>query len=162
MVSVITLYLLGRTLNVHDHGRDWPSPSALWWTDTTVEWKKLHRNASQGKGSLRQSWYGASRSRPRHWCQTLRSCIVFVPVVTAHWPGEVPLHTDGHRRGRRRLASYILSRTISDDRARYAGHELAQNEDGRGKGRGGSASPSIKPLLSRIHPWVRAPPGALL
>jgi multidrug efflux pump subunit AcrB len=80
LVSVITLYLLGQTLNVMTLG-GLALAVGIVVDDTTVELENVHRNASQGKGLMAAILDGAQQIATPAFVSTLAICIVFVPVV---------------------------------------------------------------------------------
>jgi multidrug efflux pump subunit AcrB len=128
MVSVITMYLLGQTLNVMTLG-GLALAVGIVVDDTTVELENVHRNASQGKGLIAAILDGAQQIAAPAFVSTLAICIVFVPVVLLTGPAKFLFTPMALAVVVAVLASYLLSRTIIPTLVRYLlAHELAHHD----------------------------------
>src|SRR5262245_583259 len=145
LVSVMTLYLLGQTLNVMTLG-GLALAVGIVVDDTTVELENVHRNASQGKGLIAAILDGAQQIATPAFVSTLAICIVFVPVVLLTGPAKFLFTPMALAVVVAVLASYLLSRTIIPTLVRYLlAHELAHHDTAEAQA---SASPH---LFSRLY-----------
>jgi multidrug efflux pump subunit AcrB len=145
MVSVITMSLLGQTLNVMTLG-GLALAVGIVVDDTTVELENVHRNASQGKGLMAAILDGAQQIATPAFVSTLAICIVFVPVVLLTGPAKFLFTPMALAVVVAVLASYLLSRTIIPTLVRYLlAHELAHHDTAEGLA---SASPHV---FSRLY-----------
>src|SRR5216684_4469113 len=128
LVSVMTLSLLGQTLNVMTLG-GLALAVGIVVDDTTVELENVHRNASQGKGLIAAILDGAQQIAAPAFVSTLAICIVFVPVVLLTGPAKFLFTPMALAVVVAVLASYLLSRTIIPTLVRsLLAHELAHQE----------------------------------
>src|SRR3989441_13017937 len=145
LVSVITLYLLGQTLNVMTLG-GLALAVGIVVDDTTVELENVHRNASQGKGLIAAILDGAQQIATPAFVSTLAICIVFVPVVLLTGPAKFLFTPMALAVVVAVLASYLLSRTIIPTLVRYLlAHELTHHDTAEEQA---SASPHV---FSRLY-----------
>jgi len=145
LVSVITMDLLGQTLNVMTLG-GLALAVGIVVDDTTVELENVHRNASQGKGLIAAILDGAQQIATPAFVSTLAICIVFVPVVLLTGPAKFLFTPMALAVVVAVLASYLLSRTIIPTLVRYLlAHELAHHETDEGQA---STSPHVFSRLS--------------
>src|SRR3989475_831075 len=145
LVSVITMYLLGQTLNVMTLG-GLALAVGIVVDDTTVELENVHRNASQGKGLIAAILDGAQQIATPAFVSTLAICIVFVPVVLLTGPAKFLFTPMALAVVVAVLASYLLSRTIIPTLVRsLLAQELAQHETDEGQA---STSPHVFSRLS--------------
>ena len=150
LVSVITMYLLGQTLNVMTLG-GLALAVGIVVDDTTVELENVHRNAGQGKGLIAAILDGAQQIATPAFVSTLAICIVFVPVVLLTGPAKFLFTPMALAVVVAVLASYLLSRTIIPTLVRYLlAHELAQHDPAE---RQASAAPHVFSRLS--HAFTR-------
>src|SRR2546428_5005818 len=150
LVSVITLYLLGQTLNVMTLG-GLALAVGIVVDDTTVELENVHRNASPGKGLIAAILDGAQQIATPALVSTLAICIVFVSVVLLTGPAKFLFTPMALAVVVAVLASYLLSRTIIPTLVRYLlAHELAHHGTAEGQA---SAAPHVFSRLS--HAFTR-------
>src|SRR5256712_1771668 len=150
LVSVITMYFLGQTLNVMTLG-GLALAVGIVVDDTTVELENVHRNASQGKGLIAAILDGAQQIATPAFVSTLAICIVFVPVVLLTGPAKFLFTPMALAVVVAVLASYLLSRTIIPTLVRsLLAHELAHQETAEGQ-----ASPSPHVFSRLSHAFTR-------
>jgi multidrug efflux pump subunit AcrB len=118
LVSVITLSLLGETLNVMTLGGLALAVGIL-VDDATVEIENTNRNLAMGKPVIRAILDGAQQIATPAFVATLCICIVFVPVVFIAGVAKYLFTPLAEAVVFAMLASYLLSRTLVPTMVRY-------------------------------------------
>jgi multidrug efflux pump subunit AcrB len=118
LISVITLSILGETLNVMTLGGLALAVGIL-VDDATVEIENTNRNLAMGKPVLRAILDGAQQIATPAFVATLCICIVFVPVVFITGVGRYLFTPLAEAVVFAMLASYFLSRTVVPTMVRY-------------------------------------------
>ncbi|MCW5889282.1 MAG: efflux RND transporter permease subunit [bacterium] len=118
LVSVITLSLVGETLNVMTLGGLALAVGIL-VDDATVEIENTNRNLSMGKPVLKAILDGAQQIATPAFVATLCICIVFLPVVFITGVGKYLFTPLAEAVVFAMLASYFLSRTVVPTMVRY-------------------------------------------
>jgi multidrug efflux pump subunit AcrB len=118
LVSVITLSLLGETLNVMTLGGLALAVGIL-VDDATVEIENTNRNLAMGKPVIRAILDGAQQIATPAFVATLCICIVFVPVVFITGVAKYLFTPLAEAVVFAMLASYLLSRTVVPTMVRY-------------------------------------------
>jgi multidrug efflux pump subunit AcrB len=118
LVSVITLSLVGETLNVMTLGGLALAVGIL-VDDATVEIENTNRNLSMGKPVLQAILDGAEQIATPAFVATLCICIVFLPVVFITGVGKYLFTPLAEAVVFAMLASYFLSRTVVPTMVRY-------------------------------------------
>ncbi len=111
LCSIITLSLLGETLNVMTLGGLALAVGIL-VDDATVEIENIHRNLGQGKALKQAILDGAQQIAVPAFVSTLAICIVFVPVVFLSGAAKSMFTPLAMAVVFAMLASYLLSRTL--------------------------------------------------
>lgn len=118
LVSVITLSLVGETLNVMTLGGLALAVGIL-VDDATVEIENTNRNLAMGKPVLQAILDGAQQIATPAFVATLCICIVFLPVVFITGVGKYLFTPLAEAVVFAMLASYFLSRTVVPTMVRY-------------------------------------------
>lgn len=116
--SIITLSLLGQTLNIMTLGGLSLAVGIL-VDDATVEIENIHRNLGQGKPLVTAILDGAQQIALPAFVATLCICIVFVPVVFLTGVSKYLFTPLGMAVVFALISSYFLSRTIVPTMANY-------------------------------------------
>ena len=145
LCSVITLSLLGQTLNVMTLGGLALAVGIL-VDDATVEIENIHRNLGQGKPLKRAILDGAQQIAVPAFVSTLAICIVFVPVVFLSGAAKSMFTPLAMAVVFAMLASYLLSRTLIPTLVMYLLRDEAKLYHAEGEFV--SSSPG---LVSRLH-----------
>src|SRR5207244_2648186 len=111
LCSVITLSLLGQTLNVMTLGGLALAVGIL-VDDATVEIENIHRNLGQGKPLKRAILDGAQQIAIPAFVSTLAICIVFVPVLLLTGAAKYLFTPLAMAVVFAMLTSYLLTRTL--------------------------------------------------
>jgi CzcA family heavy metal efflux pump len=146
LCSIITLSLLGQTMNVMTLGGLALAVGIL-VDDATVEIENIHRNLGQGKPIQKAILDGAQQIAVPAFVSSLAICIVFVPVVFLTGAAKSLFTPMAMAVVFAMLASYLLSRTLVPTMAKYLLRAEAHSyrEDGE-HGDPGSAG-----LFARFH-----------
>src|SRR5213078_2406340 len=123
LVSVITLSLLGETLNVMTLG-GLALAVVILVDDATVEIENTNRNLAMGKPVIRAILDGAQQIATPTFVATLSICIVFVPIFFLTGVAHFLFTPLAMAVVFAMLTSYLLSRTIVPTTVRH----LLQNE----------------------------------
>ncbi|HPP27757.1 MAG TPA: efflux RND transporter permease subunit [Phycisphaerae bacterium] len=118
LVSIITLYALGQTLNVMTLGGLALAVGIL-VDDATVEIENIHRNLHQGKRLVRAILDGAHQILVPAFVSMLCICIVFVPVVFIGGVAKYLFTPLAMAVVFAMVTSYLLSRTLVPTMVRY-------------------------------------------
>jgi len=118
LVSLITLSLLGETINVMTLGGLALAVGIL-VDDATVEIENTNRNLAMGKPVIRAILDGAQQIATPAFVATLSICIVFIPVVFITGVGRYLFTPLAEAVVFAMLASYLLSRTVVPTMVRY-------------------------------------------
>jgi multidrug efflux pump subunit AcrB len=118
LVSLITLYFLGQTLNVMTLGGMALAVGIL-VDDATVEIENIHRNLHQHKRLVTAILDGASQIAVPAFVSTLCICIVFVPVVFISGAAKYLFVPLAMAVVFAMMTSYLLSRTLVPTMVRY-------------------------------------------
>src|SRR2546422_637911 len=118
LTSVITLSLLGETINIMTLCRLALSVGLL-VDDATVEVENIHRDLDMGKPVIQAILDGAQQIATPAFVATLCICIVFVPVVFITGVAKYLFTPLAEAVVFAMLASYLVSRTVVPTIARY-------------------------------------------
>ena len=118
LVSIITLYALGETLNVMTLGGMALAVGIL-VDDATVEIENIHRNLHQRKRLVQAILDGASQIAVPAFVSTLCICIVFVPVVFIGGAARFLFTPLAMAVVFAMMTSYLLSRTLVPTMVHY-------------------------------------------
>ncbi len=118
LVSIITLYFLGETLNVMTLGGMALAVGIL-VDDATVEIENIHRNLHQRKRLVQAILDGASQIAVPAFVSTLCICIVFVPVVFISGAARYLFTPLAMSVVFAMMTSYLLSRTLVPTMVHY-------------------------------------------
>ncbi|MBI1760836.1 MAG: efflux RND transporter permease subunit [Acidobacteria bacterium] len=132
LCSIITLSLLGETLNVMTLGGLALAVGIL-VDDATVEIENIHRNLGQGKALKQAILDGAQQIAVPAFVSTLAICIVFVPVVFLSGAAKSMFTPLAMAVVFAMLASYLLSRTLIPTMVMYLLRDEAKLYHGEGE-----------------------------
>ncbi|MCX5659650.1 MAG: efflux RND transporter permease subunit [Planctomycetota bacterium] len=118
LVSIITLYMLGETLNVMTLGGMALAVGIL-VDDATVEIENIHRNLHQRKRLVQAILDGAQQIAVPAFVSTLCICIVFVPVVFISGAARYLFTPLAMSVVFAMMTSYLLSRTLVPTMVHY-------------------------------------------
>src|SRR5439155_1159019 len=118
LTSVITLSLLGETINIMTLGGPAPAVGIL-VDDATVEVENITRNLDMGKPVIRAILDGAQQIAVPALVSTLCICIVFLPMFFLGGVARYLFVPLAEAVIFAMLASYLLSRTLVPTIARY-------------------------------------------
>jgi multidrug efflux pump subunit AcrB len=118
LVSIVTLYFLGETLNVMTLGGMALAVGIL-VDDATVEIENIHRNLHQRKRLVQAILDGASQIAVPAFVSTLCICIVFVPVVFISGAAKYLFTPLAMAVVFAMMTSYLLSRTLVPTMVHY-------------------------------------------
>ncbi len=145
LCSVITLNLLGQTLNVMTLGGLALAVGIL-VDDATVEIENIHRNLGEGKPLRQAILDGAQQIATPAFVSTLAICIVFVPVVFLTGASKSLFTPLAMAVVFAMMASYLLSRTLVPTMVMYLLRDEVKLYH-----EGGEFVDSSPGLISRIH-----------
>ncbi|NMG18862.1 efflux RND transporter permease subunit [Brasilonema bromeliae] len=156
LCSIITLRLLGQTLNIMTLGGLSLAVGIL-VDDATVEIENIHRNLGQGKPLHQAILDGAQQIAVPAFVSTLAICIVFVPVVFLTGVAQSLFMPLGMAVVFAMLASYVLSRTVvpmlSQFLLKHEVHLYTDHEHSNGNGHHTDthSSSAGKDIFWRVH-----------
>ena len=145
LCSVITLSLLGQTLNVMTLGGLALAVGIL-VDDATVEIENIHRQLSRGKPLKRAILDGAQQIAVPAFVSTLAICIVFVPVVFLTGAAKSMFTPLAMAVVFAMFASYLLSRTLVPTMVLYLLRDEAKHYHEEGE-----FDDSSTGFISRFH-----------
>lgn len=154
LCSIITLRLLGQTLNIMTLGGLSLAVGIL-VDDATVEIENIHRNLGQGKPLHQAILDGAQQIAVPAFVSTLAICIVFVPVVFLTGVAQSLFMPLGMAVVFAMLASYVLSRTVvpmlSQFLLKHEVHLYTEHSNGNGHHTDTHSSGAGKDIFWRVH-----------
>src|SRR6201999_3416508 len=151
LVSIITLYFLGETLNVMTLGGMALAVGIL-VDDATVEIENIHRNLYQRKRLVQAILDGAQQIAVPAFVSTLCICIVFVPVAFISGASKFLFTPMAMSVVFAMLTSYLLTRTLVPTMAH---HMLTGEVEMYQKGEHGHAAEGEGPIWRTHHAFNR-------
>jgi multidrug efflux pump subunit AcrB len=140
LCSLITLYMLGETINIMTLGGLALAVGIL-VDDATVEIENINRNIELGKEIEQAILDGAAQIATPAFVSTIAICIVFVPMFFLSGVARYLFVPMAEAVCFAMLASYLLSRTVVPTMAKYL---LKEHDDAEAERKRSSRNPFIR------------------